>query len=34
MLKDSQLAEKECIFAKDLWDKPLILSQQTEKTTI
>lgn len=29
MRKDSPLAEKETICAKDLWDKPLILSHQT-----
>lgn len=29
MRKDSPLAEKECIYAEDLWDKPLILSHQT-----
>ena len=29
MRKDTQLAEKEVICAKDLWDKPLIVSHQT-----
>ena len=29
MRKDSPLAEKEAIFAEDLWDKPLIVSHQT-----
>ncbi|MCP8386574.1 LysR family transcriptional regulator [Clostridioides difficile] len=29
MRKDSPLAEKECVCAEDLWDKPLILSHQT-----
>lgn len=28
MRRDSPLAEKECIIAEDLWDKPLILSHQ------
>lgn len=31
MRKDSALAEKEVITPKDLWDKPLILSQQEDK---
>lgn len=29
MRKDSILATQDCIYAKDLWDKPLILSHQT-----
>ena len=31
MRKDSPLAEKETIVPEDLWDKPLILSQQEDK---
>ena len=33
MPKDSPLAEKEAIFAEDLWDKPLIVSHQTTINT-
>lgn len=33
MRKDSDLADKEYITPEDLWDKPLILSQQYEKET-
>ena len=31
MRKDSALAQKESITPKDLWDKPLIFSQQEDK---
>ena len=33
MRNDSPLAEKEAIFAEDLWDKPLIVSHQTSINT-
>lgn len=32
MRKDSPLSEKESISAEDLWDKPLIISHQTERS--